>query len=359
MLRLLLLPLLMLSACRAEPPVTVFGYHAWWMGDAWHEVDLDVLDELLFFDLEVAPDGTVAEANGWPDRWLPMAARAQAQGTRIVPTFSLFDADIFTAVFTDPAAQDRLFAAVIEAVEAVGADGVHLDFELFEDVPDAARDAYAPFVQRVKDALGREAVVSVYTLALDDFNRYDERALARAADFLVVQGYDFHWRGSTHAGPNAALDGWDGLDWAGVVARYDSLGVPRRQILMATPLFGYEWPTVDDTIGAETRGEGRIIAFENVRERVPETGVSVAERVASHGMRRDPASGSPYYAFEDETGWHQGWFDDPESLRAKFAFVREHGLGGVALFPLGYDGGATAELVREAFPERIEAAPNP
>ena len=67
-------------------------------------------------------------------------------------------------------------------------------------------------------------------------------------------------------------------------------------------------------------------------------------RVARFGVRRDPVTGSPYYAFETEDGWVQGWIEDAGSLAAKVEFVRSRGLGGVAFFPLAY---APAELHRE------------
>ncbi len=62
-------------------------------------------------------------------------------------------------------------------------------------------------------------------------------------------------------------------------------------------------------------------------------------------------SGTPYYAFQDELGWRQGWFEDAESLRAKYRFVRERGLGGVAIFPLAYGDAALWTDLRAAFVE--------
>jgi spore germination protein YaaH len=47
-------------------------------------------------------------------------------------------------------------------------------------------------------------------------------------------------------------------------------------------------------------------------------------------------SGVPWYAFESADGRIQGWFEDAESLRAKYEFVRSRGLGGIAIFPLAY-----------------------
>mgnify|MGYP001799100025 CR=1 FL=1 len=68
-------------------------------------------------------------------------------------------------------------------------------------------------------------------------------------------------------------------------------------------------------------------------------------------MQRDPVSGSPYYAYRDAEGqWRQGWYEDIVSLTEKYEFVKSKGLGGVAVFPLGYDGGELTASVVEAFP---------
>jgi spore germination protein YaaH len=67
-------------------------------------------------------------------------------------------------------------------------------------------------------------------------------------------------------------------------------------------------------------------------------------------LRRDPASGSPYYAYQEPSGgWRQGWFEDDRSLAAKFEFVKQQQLAGIAVFPIGYDDGAFDALLRQTF----------
>ena len=84
---------------------------------------------------------------------------------------------------------------------------------------------------------------------------------------------------------------------------------------------------------------------------------SARDRAAEFGKLRDPASGSPYYVFEDSTGWNQGWFEDDESLSLKYEFVRMEGLGGVAVFPIGYGDDTLNSVLRlartPAFAEKI------
>jgi spore germination protein YaaH len=317
----------------------VSGYHPYWAGDEWRTYPWEVLDEIYFFELEVGADGRVADAHGWPDAWLPFVERARREGVRVVPTVSQHDAPAFVELFGDPARIARLvdeLAALLVATPGLG--GLHLDFEVFEPVSADARAGFTTFAAALDARLAEvdpSLLLSTFALAFDDDDVYDEPALAAVSDFLVVQGYDFHSRGEARAGPVAALTGWGRLNWEVVVERFLQLGVSPRKVVMSVPLYGYRWPVTSAAPGADTRGVAVETPLAPAAGVVPELPRAFAE-AALHGIRRDPQSGSPYYAFQDSTGWQQGWFEDAESLRAKYAFVREHGLGGVALFPLAY-----------------------
>ena len=317
----------------------VSGYHPYWADEAWTTYPWEALDEIYFFELEAGADGTVADPHGWPGEWLLLLERARAEGVRVVPTISQHDPAAFVQLFRDPARIARLvdeLAALLAATPGLG--GLHLDFEVFEPVSPEARTGFTLFAAALDarlEALDPTYLLSTFAMAFDDDDVYDEPALAAVTDFLVVQGYDFHSRGDTRAGPVAAVAGWGRLNWQAVLDRFLAFGIPARQIVMSVPLYGYRWPVTSDAAGAESRGVAVEIPLTAPQGVVPELPRAFAE-ARLHGVRRDAESGSPYYAFQDSTGWHQGWFEDAESLRAKYAFVREHGLGGVALFPLAY-----------------------
>jgi len=351
------------AACAGGPRVStvtptagdrffVSGYHPYWAGDTWRSYPWDALDEVYFFELEAGADGTLADAHGWPEEWLPLVERARTEGVRLVPTISQHDPVAFARLFSDPARAERLVEELMLLLAATpNLAGLHLDFEVFEPVEMAARDGFTAFVAALEarlDEVDPSLLLSTFALAFDDDDVYDEPALAAATDFLVVQGYDFHSRAEARAGPVAAVAGWGRLNWQVVLERFLSLGVPARKIVMAVPLYGYQWPVTGPVPGATTRGDAVEIPLAPAADVVPEMPRAFAQ-AARHGTLRDPSSGSPYYAFQDSTGWQQGWFEDAESLRAKYAFVREHGLGGVALFPLAYGDASLWPDLSEAF----------
>ena len=359
---LALLTLVGLGACAGGPrgvvPMVgerffVAGYHPYWAGEeAWSDYPFDALDRLYFFEVEAARDGTLGDPHGWPEQWTGLAERARERGVDLVPTLSMHGVEGFQELFGSPDAVSRLVDEAVALLRTTpGLGGLHLDFEVFSPVEQDVRDGYLQFVARLSrrmTAMDPSYTLSAFVLAFDDDDVYAERPLSELVDYLVVQGYDYHSAGEPNTGPVAPLSGWGRLNWSYVVDRFLSFGVPARKIVMAAPLYGYEWPTDTDEPGSTTRGQGTEIVLAPRPEVVPE--LSRAPDMADlHGLRRDPVSGSPYYVFRDQSGWHQGWFEDAESLRAKYRFVRERGLGGIAIFPLAYGDTGHWRDLEEAF----------
>ncbi|NNE71001.1 MAG: hypothetical protein HKN29_11650, partial [Rhodothermales bacterium] len=257
------------------------------------------------------------------------------------------------SVLGSTAARNRLEGQILDLVRRAGADGAHLNFETFETPSATARAGYTSLANSLRQKLRAyrsDAELTVFLPGFDYGESYDEVALARAADYLVVQGYDMHWLTAPTAGPVAPVTGWDGASWEGITSRYVSLGVDPAKMVMAVPYFGYEWPTVSEIPGAATRGEGVPITYAPVSETLlPLIRISATARLRDHQGRRDAVAGSPYYTRRDATGWYQGWFEDAESLRAKYRFVKSRGLGGVAVFLLGYDAGLLEPVLKDEF----------
>jgi di-N-acetylchitobiase len=239
------------------------------------------------------------------------------------------------------------------AVRAGNADGAHLNFEVFGAVDPAAREGLTDFVRSLSSALKayrNDAELTIFLPGYDHGESYDELALSRIADGLIVQGYDMHWLDGPTAGPVAPITGWEGANWSGILDRYLSLGVAPEQIVMTVPYFGYEWPTAGSEPGSATRGVGVPITYAPVDpDLLPLIRVSATARAAGLEVFRDPVSDSPYYRYRGEDGWYQGWYEDGRSLAAKYRLAKTRGLGGVAIFLLGYDGQRLESELRRAF----------
>lgn len=330
----------------------VAGYHPYWAPDSWVDYPYDVLDEIYFFELEVAGDGSFLDRHGWPYAWQGLAETSAREGVGLTPTISMHDPVAFETLFSEAGSVERLVSGISALVSATpGLSGVHLDFEVFEPVSTEARDGFTGFVAALKPrlaAVNPDLLLSVFALAFDDDDVYDEEALGELADYLVIQGYDYHSPEGERAGPVAPVAGWGRLNWQSAIERFDEAGVARRKLVMSVPMYGYEWPVEGPSPGSAALGTAVTVPLAPPPDILPELPRARA-RTASHGQQRDAASGTVFYTFELDGEWFQGWIEDPTSLRAKYDFVRSRGLGGIAIFPLAYGDQPLWADLREAF----------
>lgn len=328
----------------------IWGYYPYWLMDEWQKIDLGLFDQVLFFDIQVSAKRQVLQSSNWPGNWQDLIVAAKNSGTRLQPTFTLFDAAEFERIFSNRNQRKLLQADMLAMLDQADSSGLQIDFELFSPVAAKSAQGFRLFLKSIRRELAkRKKPLSLFVLAEDSAGLYDRKSLM-IPNYIVIQGYDAHWKESADAGPIVLLRGNTAVSWESSLKHYLSLGVPRKKILMSIPFFGYEWPTVSDAAGALTRGAGSEISFAPLPANlVPAVTASAMERVRQHGTLRDPATGSPYYVYNDGTGWFQGWFEDEASLLAKFEFIKMQKLAGIAVFPLGYDDGNFQELLRSHF----------
>lgn len=329
----------------------LWGYYPWWMRGYWRSHDLSIYDRVKFFEIEVGDDGRLGERNGWPLQWAALQKNVRAWGGKVDITITLFSASRFERVFAHPERRSRLLDDILALTRAP--DGVQLDVEIFERISPEAVGGYRAFCRQLKAGLqeqGDGKSLSAFGVIGALTPLYD-RPTIEHLDHIVVQGYDAHDADSSHAGPVAPLYGPGAGTWESALRHYLSLGAPRQKILFSVPFYGYEWPTDSAKVGAASRGQGRELTYGPVDARLlPHIRTNARAQVAAHGLRRDDATGSPYYTYRDPTGgWWQGWFEDEFSLSAKLTYVQREGLAGIAVFPIGYDNGALDGLLQRVF----------
>lgn len=140
------------------------------------------------------------------------------------------------------------------------------------------------------------------------------------------------------AGPNAPFPGM-----VRGIERYLDLGISPSKLVLGVPWYGYRYPclpgTSTDAVYCPIKqvpfrgvncsdAAGVEVGYARMREVLQRTDPDI-----SGGLRRDPNTGDPYFNSiepnqDGDDTVYQYWFDDPISLRAKYKFAREKGLGG-------------------------------
>jgi spore germination protein len=319
---------------------TTFVYQAWWMPQAWRSAPVDGIDRMLFFDLPVEADGSIKQLRGWPHQWQAMLEDFKRGGPAVDLVISILSTERFEAVFRSDEAVNRLLDHGLGLLADQQAKGLHLDFEMYAPIQPEMLVRYRAFVlefQRRFKAKYPGATLSVF-VPMGGVTPLYEAAHLRGFDWIIVQGYDSHWAAGPSAGPVAPLDGNFAINWTKIVRQVAAWGLPRRNVLMSYPLYGYEWPVSSGKPLSATSRAGVTTTLRWVDPLyLPDLRVNVHERVNAFGSKNDEVSGSSYYQFSREGQLHVGWYEGAWSLNRKHQFLQSNLLGGLAFFVLGYD----------------------
>lgn len=305
----------------------VFGWVPYWISAAeWARFDWSALTAIGYFSLEADTNGRTKSLRGWPAPAL--RDTAHAHGVKFILTVTSFGTAANTALLGSPAHRSTLVGTIVDAVVSGGGDGVNIDFE---SVPVAQRDRLTAFMRELATAV-RAAVpgaeISMAIPAVDWGPAFDVAALGEACDYLIMMGYDYHWRTSPTAGPVAPLAG-ESWNVTRSVQTYLAAGLPAAKLMLGVPWYGYEWLTADSSRGAAALGSGRPVLY-----------VEAKNAAEANGRMFDAATSTPWYRFTLDDRWYQTWYDDSLSLALKYRFANESALGGIGIWALGYQGDA-------------------
>ena len=324
----------------------VLGYLPYWMLDADELANLDysLVSTIAFFSVGAQSNGTLAKgtattpSTGWAG-WTSSAMtdvinRAHARDVKVVLTVTMMawngNYTAMTTLLNSSTNRAKLATEIAAAVTSRNADGVNLDFE---PVPTSLRSQFTQFVRELNAKLGAGSYLSVATMAgaATWSTGYDVAGLTAsgAADALMVMAYDFSWSGSARAGGVSPISSSYMLDVSEALADYLELA-PASKIIWGVPYYGREWSTDSSAVNATTNDILTSVAGWYTFHR---------DEAAARGRKWDSVGKVPWYVFRDTANdtWVEGYYDDVQSLTAKYDLVNLNDLRGIGIWHLGMD----------------------
>jgi spore germination protein len=237
-----------------------------------------------------------------------------------------FDPDLARAVIGNEAIKTLLIHNLGAVLAFYGLAGVNIDFE---NVNAEDRELYTGFIRDLKLILGAKGYLVTLTVPpknADDAETpakaaYDYQSLGAWADSIFIMAYDWGYQ----AGPPMAVAPINEIQ---KVLSYAVSMIPPFKIIQGIPLYGYNWQ-LPFTPGTLARAVNLVDVYD------------LARRYGAT-IEYDPVAQSPNFGYTDETGnEHIVWFEDARSVRAKYAGVRNFGLGGAGFwsgqnYPYGF-----------------------
>ena len=211
----------------------------------------------------------------------------------------------------------NLIENLIVAALEYDVDGINIDFE---ELKASTGPHFAQFIRELSIPCREHGLVlsvdNYVPYSFNDFYNRSEQGVF--ADYVVIMGYDEHYRGSDKAGSVASIDYVEN----GIKRTVEQ--VPAHKVINGVPFYTRIW---------ETNG-GSVSVWQTV-------GMEVAQEwVESRNLTPEwDEETCQYYAeYTDNSGVrYQVWLENAESLRVKFNVMNIYEIGGAAFWQLGQE----------------------
>ena len=328
----------------------VFGWHPYYMGNAYQSYNFNLLTTIAYFSYDVNPETgnyrSEYPINDWKTTGL--IDSAHTKGCDVLLTVTNHGASNNEIFLNNLIAQQNLIDSLITLLELREADGININFEGLPAGMTSQMTAFVKSTSAVLKQINPKYQVTLALPAIDHTEAYDIEELMPFVDRFVIMGYDYHSGASETPGPIAPLppkgkESTNQNNLKNSVDNYVSKGLPQSKMIMAFPYYGRVWEASDTSFSDAQFVEA--LTYRSIRTNYEPI----------YPIQFDTSSTSYYFEYLDTitNKQVQCWFDNENSLGIKYDWVNKEKLRGIGIWALGYDNGYTElwSLIDEKFTE--------
>lgn len=209
----------------------------------------------------------------------------------------------------------KLIEGLVAEALQYGLDGINIDFE------NITQEAGQPFIEFIRElsipCREHGLVLSVDNyVPMDHTDHYDRREQGVVADYVIIMGYDEHYKGSKEAGSVASIDFVE----RGIANTVEQ--VPAEKVINAIPFYTRIWETRGTTV------DSQAVGMEIARQYIENHSIATVW---------DETTCQNYGEYQSGDSYFQVWLEDEESIQVKLNIMSKYGLAGVAEWKLGFD----------------------
>ena len=237
-----------------------------------------------------------------------------------------------TQSISSKSARDKTINTLINLVKESSAAGINIDYEPLGDISDSTKQNFTLFIKELRAQLSTTQLsISIYGSAGSKPRIWDLKALEPYTNYFVVMSYDYTMPGSSSAGPNSPLRGSGDLFEHDIIKNISEITklVKSEKILLGIPFYGYEWDTVDASKYSPVESKGVTASLERIEQMLNDKTLELVW---------DRNTLTPYGIASESGQISQIYFENAASMKLKLDFVKSSGLGGIAIWALGYEG---------------------
>ena len=227
------------------------------------------------------------------------------------------------SVLSSTTARTNLIQGIMESILSLGLDGINIDFE---KINVDGGEHFAQFIRELSiECRKQEVVLSIANYVPFSFNDYYRRDVqGKVADYVIIMGYDEHWRGSGDPGSVASI----GYVSSGIEKTLTQ--VPKEKVINALPFYTILWKIT----GAKVEDE--YITLNNTDDFIRRMNVETHWDEETAQQFAEWTSGDTKY---------QIWIENEESIGVKLNVMKANDIAGVAIWQISYGNNAVWELI--------------
>ncbi len=278
-----------------------------------------------YFDINA--DGSLKITNQFNSTFVN---EMHARGIEVVPFLSNhWDRTVGRAALEN---REQLSTQLANFIIKNNLDGINVDIE---NVTDIDRNAYTDLVRLLREKLPADKEVSVAVAANPNgwtkgwHGSYDYKELAKYSDYLMIMAYDESYEG----GPQGPVASYNFVERSIQYAL--NQGVSPDKVVLGLPFYGRYWQE-----GATSGGTG--ISNVKVDEMLKKYGGSVTFDPVAKSPKASITikQGDPVTTIGGKTlspGTYHIWYENNESLKAKFELIHKYNIKGAGSWSLGQE----------------------
>ncbi len=345
------------------PDKEVFGWHPYWMGNAWENYPFELLSTVSYFSYKIDPaTGSYSNPEQIKDwRNTALIDSAKLKKTKILLTVSSHGRSNNNQFLGDRGKWSVLMDSVTQLIKDRNADGVDLNFE---QLPYMKRERFNLFVKQFREQLdnqinGKKPIISITLPAVDSREIFDVVQLQKHADLMVIMGYDYN-TGNQIQGAVAPLRSVEGVDISlnNTVSFYLNNGIDAQKTVLALPYYGSMWTGDLDENGEVNSKFERKVTYREVMNLF--SNKDIANSNTSPFLDKESMTNYFNLTYPDNSS-KEIWFDDDFTLGKKFDYAISQNLKGVGVWALGYDNGYEElwDVIDDRFASKEKIVTNP
>lgn len=355
----LITPLPSFSSSKPSSKI-ILGFLPYWNLKYANELNIKSLTHLAYFGVELDEFGEIEKFSqpgelepGWnklqSDSLELVFRQVRLSHKKPVLVIKAFNKENIRSLLNNPTYRHQATNTITQLLEEKQINSVNIDFETSSISDSQTKNNFTLFIKELRqqniDKNSFEISVDVFANAAQQSFLWDLAALEPHTDHFIVMAYDFYRSSSSQAGPVSPLRGKcppTNLlqtpeetcleeDITSSIADITKI-IPPQKVILGIPFYGYQWQTASDSFLANTYPKtGSTATYSYIQD------LFTSSDVSSFSASWSSLSQTPYLNFYKQEDLYQLHYENPYSLSLKIDLVNQAGLGGIAIWALGYE----------------------